>query len=219
MLIGWLHIGFNAPTFHCFNSGVFTIQLAPFVTQRNNKAEKKHNLWSQEGNIFCFGTKVLTKQFLSASECGVRSSHLLASFRARCSCSVQWWKDHRHWSHLQWIHERRVISWDPRKPIDFSPFLKGKERRIWDFVQKARKVFPTLKIRTQRIFWYPKSSLRFDGLMGWHFLIAPKRKVSDNLALVFGELVITNTLESWRFSVVLCRNQCWRTPGSNVRHQ
>lgn len=96
-----------------------------------------------------------------------------------------------------------------QKPIDFSPFLKGKERRIWDFVQKTRKVFPTLKIRTQRIFWYPKSSgiIPLDvwwfyiWFMVWHFLIAPKRKVSHNLAFVFGELVITNTLHSLWCSV------------------
>lgn len=110
----------------------------------HSKKQQGHwnTIFYQEGNIF-WGTKVLTKQFLSAPECGVRSSHLLF-FRARCSCSVQWWKDHRHWSHLQWIHEDGSFPGIHKKYRVFSPLLKRKGGGSGIF-PKSKKVFPNLK--------------------------------------------------------------------------
>lgn len=188
----------------------------PLLSLKETTRPLKHNLLS--GGQHFFGYQGFDKTIPLCFGMRVRSSHLLF-FRARCSQQVQWWKDHRHWSHLQWIHEDGSFPGDPTKNIDFSPFLKGKAAFLGIFPKKRESFFQTLKMRTQRIFWYPKSS-RIIPLDVWWFYGLTCSDSSQAEGLPQSCLCIWWTCDNKHppFSVVLCRNHYWGTTGSNVRH-
>ena len=182
-------------------------------------SKKQQGRWNtifyQEGNIF-LGTKVLTKQFLSAAECG--SGPLICFFSGlvvpnRSSDGRTTAIDHIFNGFTKTGH-----FLGSTKTIDFSPLLKRKGGGSGIF-PKSEKVFPTLKIRTQRIFWYPKSS-RIIPLDVWWFYGLTFSDSSQAEGFPQSCLCIWWTCDNKHppFSVVLCGNHYWGTPGSNVRH-